>query len=154
MKALSLTQPWATLVALGAKRIETRSWCTSYRGPLAIHASKRMPKAASSLCWEAPFRSVLETGGYTAGSVAATNPFGLPLGAVIAVAILADVQCITSENWPAEPEYVFGDYTAGRFAWILGHVQRLSEPIPVKGRLGLWEWMPLDNVMKCFTIAL
>ena len=46
MKTLTLLQPWAMLVALEAKRIETRSWGTWYRGPLAIHADKRMPKAA------------------------------------------------------------------------------------------------------------
>lgn len=40
MKALTLWQPWASLVALGVKTIETRSWSTSHRGPLAIHASK------------------------------------------------------------------------------------------------------------------
>ena len=40
MKALTLYQPWATLVAIGAKKIETRSWSTPYRGPLAIHAGK------------------------------------------------------------------------------------------------------------------
>jgi hypothetical protein len=40
MKVLSLTQPWATLAAIGAKKIETRSWSTAYRGPLAIHAAK------------------------------------------------------------------------------------------------------------------
>ena len=67
MKTLTLLQPWATLVALEAKRIETRSWYTTYRGPLAIHAARRMSKAAISLCWEAPFRDVLETGGYHAG---------------------------------------------------------------------------------------
>ena len=42
MKTLTFLQPWATLVALEAKRIETRSWRTSYRWPLAIHASKEM----------------------------------------------------------------------------------------------------------------
>src|SRR6202030_3531482 len=93
MKTLTLTQPWATLVALGAKRIETRSWRTSYRGPLAIHAAKRMPKAAISLCWDTPFRAALEAGGYGPGGGTATNPFGLPLGAVIAVTVLIDVQC-------------------------------------------------------------
>lgn len=41
MKALSLWQPWATLIANGAKQIETRSWSTSYRGPILIHAAKR-----------------------------------------------------------------------------------------------------------------
>lgn len=40
MRAISLWQPWASAIALGSKRIETRSWSTSYRGPLAIHAAK------------------------------------------------------------------------------------------------------------------
>lgn len=39
MRGLTLTQPWAQLVAADAKRIETRSWRTHYRGPLAIHAA-------------------------------------------------------------------------------------------------------------------
>ncbi|MCY4577660.1 MAG: ASCH domain-containing protein [Chloroflexi bacterium] len=41
MKALSLRQPWASLIADGRKTIETRTWRTHYRGPLAIHASAR-----------------------------------------------------------------------------------------------------------------
>lgn len=43
MKALTLHQPWASLVALGVKTIETRSWATRYRGPLAIHAGATRP---------------------------------------------------------------------------------------------------------------
>ena len=46
MKALTLTQPWASLVACGAKTIETRSWRTPYRGPVAIHAAKGFPADA------------------------------------------------------------------------------------------------------------
>ena len=50
MKALPVTQPYATLVALGAKHIETRSWSTRYRGPLAIHAGKGLgPVGARAL---------------------------------------------------------------------------------------------------------
>ena len=143
MKTLTFLQPWATLVALEAKRIETRSWRTSYRGPLAIHSSKGMPKAAISLCWDVPFRTALEAGGYRAGNSPATNPFGLPLGAVIAVVELIDVYYITLENRPVEPEYSFGDYTPGRFAWVLRDVCRLPNPEPAKGRLGLWEWTSL-----------
>ncbi len=41
MKAISILQPWASLVALGHKKIETRSWNTKYRGELLIHASKK-----------------------------------------------------------------------------------------------------------------
>lgn len=44
MKALTLWQPWASLIALGEKRYETRSWATSYRGLLAIHASAPKPQ--------------------------------------------------------------------------------------------------------------
>lgn len=40
MKAITLWQPWASLLAIGAKQHETRSWKTSYRGPVAIHAAK------------------------------------------------------------------------------------------------------------------
>ncbi len=50
MKRLSLIQPWATLILSGAKRFETRSWRTPYRGPLAIHAGGRFPSLAKSLC--------------------------------------------------------------------------------------------------------
>src|ERR1700694_3122793 len=48
MKALSLWQPWASLIAMGLKEFETRHWATSYRGPLVIHAAKR-PLEADTL---------------------------------------------------------------------------------------------------------
>ncbi len=41
MKAITIHQPWASLIVVGAKRFETRSWETKYRGPIAIHASKQ-----------------------------------------------------------------------------------------------------------------
>ena len=41
MKAITIWQPWAFLLAMGAKQYETRSWETAYRGPIAIHAAKR-----------------------------------------------------------------------------------------------------------------
>jgi activating signal cointegrator 1 len=55
MKALSLTQPWATLVAIGAKCIETRTWHTFYTGTVAIHASKGFPRDARVRCGQPPF---------------------------------------------------------------------------------------------------
>jgi hypothetical protein len=126
MKALTLTQPWATLVAIGAKQIETRSWRTFYRGPLAIHAAKSLP------AWQ--FRDVLEAHGI--------NGFmELPLGAVIATCSLVECERITPGNIPAAPEVDFGDYTIGRWAWHLSDVKALIEPVPVRGSLGLWEWV-------------
>lgn len=59
MKAISLTQPWATLVHLGAKRVETRSWYTSYRGQLVIHAAKGYPRWARDLTETPAFQAAL-----------------------------------------------------------------------------------------------
>ena len=94
MKALSLTQPWATLVAMGAKRIETRSWATSYRGPLAIHASKGLPSwVADAVRGEPQFANAL-------GDL--FDPHGralgdLPRGFIIATAKLIAVKFITAD---------------------------------------------------------
>jgi hypothetical protein len=146
VKALTLTQPWASLVALGAKRIETRSWWTRYRGPLAIHAAKGFPNGAGarSICMKQPFRHTLLEAGYHLGEM-----HTLPLGVVVATCRLAD--CIRLGNsdrqfnaildhYGAHHEDDFGDYTPGRYAWILADVCRLPEPIPARGFQGLWEW--------------
>jgi hypothetical protein len=142
MRALSLTQPWATLVAIGAKRIETRSWRTPYRGSMAIHAAKGFPAWAKEVC-ESNFAAEL-------------GPNPLPLGAVIATCRL--ISCIPTrelqENRVIEVDYLagcgdfvlgdqeraFGDYSLGRWAWLLADVQQLAAPIPQRGALGLWEW--------------
>ena len=150
MKALTLTQPWATLVAIGAKKIETRSWPTHYRGPLAVHAAKGFPKWASDLVrndWTffgalephlaahykaAGLRLVpCEIGRRTAGS--------LPLGAVLATCTLVDCEPIRGVEPVSESERAFGDYSEGRYAWMLVNVVQL-QPIPAKGALGFWEW--------------
>lgn len=41
MKAISVRQPWASMIANGEKTIETRTWSTNYRGDLLIVSSKR-----------------------------------------------------------------------------------------------------------------
>lgn len=136
MKALTLTQPWATLVAIGAKRIETRSWSTNYRGQIAIHAAKGFPPSARELCAKPPFSTALNSVGLSL--------LDLPTGAVIATAELWRVLRI---DWnvstllpPPEPELSFGDYTPLRYAWYFRHV-RAIDPVPAKGALGLWEWV-------------
>lgn len=133
MKALSLLQPWATLIAIGAKRIETRSWSTNYRGPLAIHAGKAFPAATRAMSLQAPFVEELLVGG-----VYGTRD--LPLGAIVAVCTLADCEPIGGKYLVGEPERSFGDFSPGRFAWRLEDVRRLDPPIPANGALSLWEW--------------
>lgn len=125
MKCLSLTQPWATLVATGRKQVETRSWNTNYRGPLYIHAAKRFPAYARKFAGE------------IYGNLAVL-PY-IPLGAIVARAYLFDVR--PTEHMLSritKLELLYGDYSPGRFAWFLTNIEQL-EPIPYKGSLGLFE---------------
>ncbi len=84
IRALTLTQPWGSLVALEAKRIETRSWRASYRGWLAIHAAKTFAAAERALCEQEPYRTAL----LRDTALDPTRPLAaqLPCGCVIAVA--------------------------------------------------------------------
>lgn len=132
MKALTVTQPWATLVALGIKNVETRSWATSYRGPLAIHAAKGWSRDDREFAEDLFARGILPIPDVL---------YSLPRGAVIATCRLAYV----GPTFPAfylisDLERELGDYAQGRFGWSLTHVEPLPEPIPVRGALGLWEW--------------
>ncbi len=74
MKAISIHQPWASLITLGEKRFETRSWRPHYRGRILIHASKTFSHAEQDLCHQEPFKSVLKAHG-----IEFVNP--LPTGA-------------------------------------------------------------------------
>lgn len=158
MKAISLYQPWASLVAIGAKRIETRSWGTKYRGPLAIHAAKAIPDWAEELCEtsETFNKALVDAGIKYDGNTPLSRL--VPVGAVIATCNL--INCVkilgpTGRFIMLEKggfvdtegrEYVFGDYTPGRYAWILEDVKWLPEPIPAKGHQGLWSWGPPESV--------
>jgi hypothetical protein len=139
MKALTLTQPWATLVAIGAKRYETRSWSTNYRGPLAIHAAKGFPGSAMEICLEEPFKSALTEGGFQNG-FRNLNSIDSTRGHIIATCDLVDVIRITAQNAPTGSEFAFGDYTPGRYMWRLENVVTVETPVPAKGKLSLWEW--------------
>ena len=132
MRALSLTEPWATLVAIGAKQWETRIWSTPYRGRLAIAAAKSFPRECYELVDTQPFAAALFND--------AVRPVisRWHLGHIIAVVDLIDCIRITANNAPPEPEFSFGDYTPGRFMFKLENVRRLATPVPCKGALGIW----------------
>lgn len=49
IKAISLHQPWASMIAQGSKTIETRFWYTDYRGDLLIVSTKK-PEIKGLLC--------------------------------------------------------------------------------------------------------
>lgn len=163
MKAISLWQPWASLIAIGAKQIETRSWRTSYTGPLVIHAARKWDLRNRPFASQPPFKQALSAAGYlTSAAPAKRCQSGqIPLGAIVAVCRL--VGCVeigppssvffmemSSEdplsNYrigtnipPDEPERSFGNYAPGRFAWLLANVRPLPRPIPYLGSQGFFE---------------
>lgn len=113
-RALSVKQPWATLIARGEKMAEFRSRATSYRGRLVIVSSKEPDENAP----ESLFRTRPGTGIF---------------GCAIAVTRIAD--CV-----PADPERHrrIPGFAGQEFAWLLDR-PRLIEPFPVTGQLGIYE---------------
>lgn len=128
MKALSIIQPWASLIATGIKDIENRTWRTSYRGEFLIHASGKHLK----LGWAA-----LTPEQYKAAQ-RLICPFGtvndsklLPVSAIIGKATLADCVQNHPSVWAEE----------GVWHWVLKDMVLFDKPIlNVKGRLGLWDF--------------
>lgn len=148
IRGLSITLPWALLIAILAKIIETRSWSTPYRGLVAIHASKGFPKDCQALCHREPFSTALIDAGVS------HRPETMPAGMVIAVARLEVV--LASEDilagwdrvagrredaaaWAAR-EMAFGDFSEKRFGWFWSDLVKLKTPVPAKGALGLWKF--------------
>ena len=181
MKFLTIRQPWAQLIAVGAKTIETRPFSTKYRGPLAIHAGKAWPVPVGE--WQVPSDRgpgpMIERLVSPLAGTYRWEAIRTPLGAVVAVCDLVDVVPITPDgHCPNPPDHgwashvsrsgvtgnlngywtghtqplfavedlsdqlPFGDFTVGRFAWLLDNVRPI-DPVPMKGAQGLRD-LPAD----------
>lgn len=144
MKCLSIWQPWANAIALGLKRIETRSWAHPYRGEIAIHAAKNTTAIRDGTLQELSENlKDMTDGENSVPSDGATYP----LGVVVAVAQLID--CVptslarTDPRWRSmlsDIEAIFGDYSdlSPRFGWLLKEIRILREPVPVRGMQGIF----------------
>ena len=168
MKAITIRQPWASLIASGTKKYETRSWKTNYRGPIAIHAGKETaPDIFNLIHGDTDFMARLIKNGITP-----RNLKDLPHGAIIATAELVNVwhivhhpgtnvdkakhipvgaESLSTDKHapdfgdyfvPTEDELAFGRWIPGHYAWELQNIKILPEPIPIKGQQGLWNWEP------------
>jgi activating signal cointegrator 1 len=134
-RILTLWEPWASAIRLGYKSVETRSWHTSYRGPLWIHAARAAPdpdhlEQVNDALFAAGFGPL---------------PWSLPSGKVVARAVLVDCVPTRPESslWP-DPvdcsrtlERALGNYEPGRWAWVLDDIRGLVEPAGYRGGQGL-----------------
>lgn len=128
MKAISLWEPWATAMALGLKKNETRHWNITYRGAIAIHAARRKMTADEQEIWDIFIKS--ESGRMPA------------YGCVVCVVEIYD--WITTDDVQAgklhfsDHEIALGNYSIGRYAWLTRNLRRLKTPVPEVGRQGLF----------------
>lgn len=139
MKAISIWQPWASAIAEGHKLIETRHWPVSHRGEIAIHAARR---------WTGAELEYLQEFNERWPELALQPP--LPLGAVVAVAEIKG--CARTESLRGAIsilEQELGNFTDGRYGWLLTNVCKLAEPVVCRGKQGLFDISgePLDRVL-------
>jgi hypothetical protein len=132
MKIITLWEPWASFVARGFKKWETRSWPTNHRGSLAIHAAKTAQELYGA-------RLLMSAAGIIK-SLDDPDDFPKedhewPLGKIIAVCKIADCLRVEDVN-PTPMEKALGNYSPGRYAWILEGVQRVK-PFAYRGMQGL-----------------
>lgn len=121
MKAVSIKQPWANMIADGEKTIETRTWKTSYRGPLLIVSSKK------------PDLTMLPQTSNRKLNALVMAEHG-PYGYAVAVARLTGCRPMQPDDTVATACCCY----PGAIAWLLKDTRRIK-PFPVKGSLGLYD---------------
>ena len=124
MKALSIKQPWAQLIIMGAKDVENRSQRTSFRGRFAVHVSLKRAHY-EDVGIDAIPRDLRE-------QVKRAWERNASAGRVIGTVELID--CIQDSN----SIWAIDDY----WHWVLRDPRLYSRSRPAKGKLGLWEWAP------------
>ena len=124
MKALTIKEPWASLIVEGYKKYEFRSWKTNYRGKILIHAGNSIEKDTLKR-FESYGLNILP--GYIIGEAELTN------------CILVDKQF--NEQLRNIDPIVYGKSNhTETYAWKLGNIIKYDKPIPIKGKLGLWNY--------------
>ena len=127
MKVISIKEPYATLIMNGIKKIETRSWKTSYKGELFIHAS------ISKIVRKNLLEDILNL----------VEEMDFNYGKIICRVNLVD--CIYMDEEfinkikKNKIEFICGEYKIGRYAWILDSIEPIY-PIDAKGKLSFWNF--------------
>lgn len=166
LNAITVIQPWATLIALQAKLYETRTWKIPYRGLIAIHAGQNKEEIRAinddlidMRSWDdarkQKFLRAVPRGIYLHHLREVLppqyrRPNDLPLGAILCIADLVAIHRVEKiRDALDQRERVFGGYSDGRYAWEMRVVQVFEKPIPQSGARGIWRWtVPGDTELK------
>jgi hypothetical protein len=143
LRAISLHQPYASLMQMGEKTFETRGRQTHVRGDLAI-CSSMFSTSPKRLTWFTASQAIREA--LLRHGIRGMND--LPYGKVLCVVDLYG--CMKAELIAAAKpfgEEPFGDYGPGRYAWATRTLRVLKEPVPVKGKQGFF-FLPADVEAK------
>jgi hypothetical protein len=142
MKAISIHQPWASLIALGEKKFETRTWKPTHQGEILIHASRTFSETERLLLQQEPFKTVFAKHGV---KYSTDLPTGVPIALATIDKVLLAEEIIHDLS---DQERSFGDYRQGRYAWLLKNITRLNNPPPLPGRQAIFD-IPDQLVLPC-----
>lgn len=134
MKAITVCQPFAQLIVIGVKKIETRAWTTGYRGRLAIHSANNVWKPYREIANANDIACTLEQAGFHSW---AELPRGYVVGEVDLHAIIP-----AEHADPDELQRRLGHFSFERYAWMLADPLCYERPIRARGAPGLWAFDP------------
>lgn len=156
MKAMTLYEPWATMMAIGAKKNETRGQRTAHRGEIAIHAGLN-----KSGCSDKATAATLEA--FKRRGIEPTFSFGYIVAVLEIFAVLSVERTFVEEYFDEaerenlikngqvglnDEEWQFGNYDEGRFFYRTRNVRRLKTPIKAKGMQCIGWTVPPDIEAK------
>ena len=132
MQALTIREPWTSLLVKGKKQFETRGWYRNYQGLLAIHSGKQSVKIED---YPLGLSEILDELGVS------QNDLNNNKQKIIAIATLKEIHLMTDKliNEQSKLERLTGFWEPGFYAWELIDIKTLSEPIAARGMPGLWE---------------
>lgn len=152
MKALSIKQPWASLIAHGIKDIENRTWKTKFRGRIYIHASAKKVTVDFSTEQTAMIYGT-ELFPDTEHNFAHEK---FPVSAIIGEVDIIDCVINHDSIW-AEKTFMYEydeqveEKPIGKpiYNWVLANPVLYDKPIlNVKGNLSLWDWKGCDQMCE------
>lgn len=138
MKAITIKQPWASLIAEGIKDIENRMWLTKFRGRVLIHAGAG--KFVQDLHLLLDYPQILDV----INKKKEVEIFGSHLikGAIIGSVEIIDCVIEHESIWAEKTPMPAGCYMGEKpiYNWVLANPILFPEPIPAKGKLSFWDY--------------